>query len=88
LPPLVRTVLISARVVPGEGNTIILVFEKEVDEGVINQESHLEEIKIAIADTIGKEVLVQTKVIKDGEALEAYPDLTKIMKKVPIEYVD
>lgn len=88
LPPLVRTVLISARVVPGEGNTIILVFEKEVDEGVINQESHLEEIKTAIADTIGKEVLVQTKVIKDGEALEAYPDLTKIMKKVPIEYVD
>jgi len=88
LPPLVRTVLISARVVPGEGNTIILVFEKEVDEGVINQESHLEEIKIAIADTIGKEVLVQTKVIKDGEALDAYPDLTKIIKKVPIEYVD
>lgn len=88
MPPLVRTVLISAKVVPGEGNTMILVFEKEVDEGVINQEAHLNEIKNAIADTIGKEVLVQTKVINDGDALEACPDLTKIIKKVPIEYVD
>lgn len=86
--PLVRTVLISAKVVPQEGNTITLMFENAVDESVIKQDIHIADIQKAIADTIGKEVAVQTKTVSSGEELNKYPDLTKLIKNIPIEYVD
>ena len=86
--PLVRTVLISAKVVPGEGNTVILLFDNPVDEGVVKQEAYLADIQQAITKVIQKEVTVMTKVISSKDEMNQYPDLTKIIKKIPIEYVD
>lgn len=86
--PLVRTVLISAKVVPGEGNTVILLFDNPVDEGVVKQESYLSDISQAITQVIQKEVTIITKVISSKDEINQYPDLTKLIKNIPIEYVD
>ena len=86
--PLIRTLLISAKVVPGEGNTITLIFENEVDEGIMKQEAYLLSLQKAIEEVIEKQVVIQTKIVSNMEERNQYPDLTKIIKKVPIEYVD
>lgn len=86
--PLIRTVLIAAKVVPGEGNLITLMFENEVDEGMMKQEAYLLNLQKAIEDVIHKEVIIQTKIVSNQDERNQYPDLTKIIKKVPIEYVD
>lgn len=86
--PLIRTVLISAKVVPGEGNLITLVFVNEVDEGMMKQEAYLINLQQAIEDVIGKQVVVHTKVVSSVDEKNQLPDLTKIIKNIPIEYVD
>lgn len=83
-----KITLISARVVPGEGNTITLLFDNEVDEGFIKREPHLEKIRKAIQDTIHKEVIIQTKTVGSRKEMNQYPDLTKLIKNIPVEYVD
>ena len=88
MPPLVRTVLITTKVVPGSDDQLMLVFDNEVDKRVIDADNHMEDIKSAIAKVIGKEVAIQTKLVNEGESLSDFPDLTKIIKNVPIEYVD
>ncbi|MBE5960241.1 MAG: DNA polymerase III subunit gamma/tau [Lachnospiraceae bacterium] len=88
MPPLVRTVLITTKVVPGSDNQLMLVFDNEVDKRVIDADNHMEDVKNAIAKVIGKEVAIQTKLVNEGESLNDFPDLTKIIKNVPIEYVD
>lgn len=83
-----KITLISAKVVPGEGNMITLLFESEVDECFIKREPQLLKISKAIQDVIHKEVMIQTKTVNSKNELNRYPDLTKIIKKIPVEYVD
>lgn len=83
-----KMTLISAKVVPGEGNMITLLFESKVDESYINREAQLSKISKAIQDVIHKEVQIRTKTVSSKNELNRYPDLTKLIKKVPIEYVD
>ncbi len=83
-----KITLISAKVVPGEGNMITLLFESEVDECFIKRETQLQKIRKAIQDVIHKEVLIQTKTVNNKNELNRYADLTKLIKKIPVEYVD
>lgn len=87
--PLVRTVLIGARPSPLVDNQLLLLFDSAVDKEVIDKEEHIKEIEAAIAAQIGKEVKVQTKLIRDGkETLEDFSDLTRIFKNIPIQFID
>lgn len=88
MPPLVRIVLISARPTIGNNNQLVLLFENQIDKDIVDDEGHKTEIVKAIADVIGKEVEIHTKLVNEGESISDFPDLTKIIKKVPIEYVD
>lgn len=89
LPQLVRTVLISAKPSPGQDNQLILVFEHAVDRQLIESGTHLEDIKNAVEQVIGKAIEVRTVLAgEDGPEAGAFPDLTKIIKNIPIEYVD
>lgn len=83
-----KVTLISAKVVPGEGNLITLMFDNEVDEGFIKREAQIDKIKKAIQAVIHREVTIQTKLITNKQELNQYSDLTKKIKKIPIEYVD
>ena len=83
-----KITLISAKVVPGEGNLITLLFDNEVDEGFIKRKPHLDKIRKAIQETIHKEVTIQTKTVGSRKEMNQYPDLTKLIKNIPVEYVD
>lgn len=88
LPQLVRTVLISAKPSTGSGNELLIVFEHMIDKHLIDSGNHLGEIKKAVEAVIGKEVEVKTILAGDDGATESFVDLTKLIKKIPIEYVD
>lgn len=89
-PPLKFSVM-NAKPSPGDGNTLLLVLRDKFDKSVLETPAHIEDIRKAIAAVIGKEV--EISVVLAGEkgqqaSYEAYPDLTKLVKNVPIEYID
>lgn len=88
LPQMVRTVLIAAHPAPGKENQLAIVFEHEIDKKLIESGSHLDDIKKAVEMVIGKEVEILTVLEGEKEDKQIYPDLTKIIKKIPVEYVD
>ncbi len=89
LPQMLRVVLIGARPSPGAGNQLLLVFDHEVDKHLIDSGRHLEEIKKVVETVIGKAVEVQAVCARtEGSEGRSYLDLTKIAKKIPVEYVD
>ena len=51
---------------------------------------HLEEIKKAVESVVGKEVKISIALSKEpsGSVKNPYPDLTKIIKKIPVELLD
>ncbi len=87
LPPLVRTALIGARPSPGQENLLLLVFEHEVDRRLV--EDRLAQVQNAVQEVAGKSVEVRTVNHQaESQGGMGYPDLTKIIKKIPVEYVD
>ncbi|WP_066713949.1 DNA polymerase III subunit gamma/tau [Clostridium sp. Marseille-P299] len=88
MPPLVRVVLVSAKPTPLEDNRLMLLFNNEIDKDIIDADEHIKDIQKAIAEVTGKEVEIQTKLVSEGESMDDFPDLTKIIKNIPIEYVD
>lgn len=88
MPPFVRVVLISAKPTPLEDNRLMLLFNNEIDKDIIDADEHIKDIQKAIAEVTGKEVEIQTKLVSEGESMDDFPDLTKIIKNIPIEYVD
>lgn len=89
ISPLAKAVLVAAKPSIGNNNNLLLVFTESMDKEFISQESHISELKEAIAKVIHKEVDIQTKLLNEGkEAINDIPDLTKIIKNIPIEYED
>lgn len=89
ISPLIRAVLTGAKPSIGNNNTLLLVFTESMDKDFISKEGHMKEIKDVIAKVINREVEVQTKLLTQGkESIEDIPDLTKIIKNIPIEYED
>ena len=94
MPQMLRVVLTSAKPSPGLDNQLILVFEHEVDKQLIDAEQHFGKVKEVIEAQIGKSIELRTA-LENGAAQETsvgglagYPDLTKLLKKIPIEYED
>ncbi|MDE7324907.1 MAG: DNA polymerase III subunit gamma/tau [Lachnospiraceae bacterium] len=87
LSPLVRTALIAARPSPGGDNLLLLVFVHELDRKLV--EERLDEVKAAVQSVSGRAVEVRTVNDQTEEKdRRGYPDLEKIVKNIPIEYVD
>lgn len=90
LPQALRIVLSTARPSVGSENQLLLVFDHEVDQKWVDSEIHLQEIKKAVESVVGKEVKISITLSKtvDGSVKNSYPDLTKIIKKIPVELLD
>lgn len=88
LPGSIKVLLSSARPSVGSGNELLLVFTEEFDKEFIEQGEHLEEIKKTIQAQIQKEVEVQAVLASNPREANLYPDITKMIKNVPVEYID
>ena len=88
LPGSIKVSLSAARPSVGEGNQLLLVFTEAFDKEFIEQGDHLEVIKNAIRVQIQKEVDVQAVLATNQREANMYPDITKIISKVPVEYID
>ncbi len=88
ISPLVRVAVGNAKPSVGKENELLLVFHDEFDRKLVAEEEHLEEIKAVIRTQIQKEVEVQTVFAANKKETEIYPDIIKLMKKVPVEFVD
>ena len=90
LPQALRIVLSAARPSVGSESQLLLVFDHEVDQKWVDSEVHLEEIKKAVESVVGKEVKISIVLSKEpsGSVKNPYPDLTKIIKKIPVELLD
>ena len=88
LPSSLKVSLSGARPSVGEGNELLLVFAEAFDKEFVEQGDHLEEIKKVILSQIQKEVVVQARLAGNQKEAAMYPDITKMIKKVPVEIVD
>ena len=85
----VRSCLANARPSPGNGSTLLLVFESKIDKEWIESGDHFREIEDAAAKVIGRRLTIETKLAGENQmGMEDYPDLTKVFKNVPIEYTE
>ncbi len=86
---LVRTVLISARPTIGPDNTLLLLFDNPVDKDVAERERHVLELKKAIQKSTGTDMNIRYGVMsREKEKQQEYPDITKLFKNIPIQYVE
>ncbi|WP_167957675.1 DNA polymerase III subunit gamma/tau [Anaerosporobacter faecicola] len=82
-----KPMLLGAKLSIGSDNQLILLFSEEVDKDYVDKEGQKEAIEMAIAEKIGKKVVIRTKLIEAGnDKKQDFPDLTKIFKNVDIEY--
>lgn len=88
LPGSLKVSLSSARPSVGSDNELLLVFTEAFDKEFIEQGDHIEEIKKTIRAQIQKEVEVQVVLATNQKEANMYPDITKMIKKVPVEYID
>lgn len=88
LPGAIRTTVSSARPSIGKSNEFLLVFTEGFDRDFIAEPEHIEEIKKTIAAETGKEVEVSTVLAANHKESSLYPDITQIVTKVPIDFVD
>lgn len=88
LPGSLKVSLSSAKPSVGSGNELLLVFTEAFDKEFIEQGDHLEEIKKTIRAQIQKEVEVQAVLATSHREASMYPDITKMISKVPVEFID
>ena len=88
LPGSLKVSLSSARPSVGNGNELLLVFTEAFDKEFMEQGDHLEVIKNTIRSKIHKEVEVQAVLANTQREANMYPDITKMIKKVPVEFID
>ena len=88
LPGSLKVSLSAARPSVGEGNQLLLVFTEAFDKEFIEQGDHLEIIENTIRAQIQKEVKVQAVLATNQREANMYPDITKMIRKVPVEFID
>ncbi len=88
LPGSLKVSLSSARPSVGEGNRLLLVFTEAFDKEFIEQGDHLETIKNTIRAQIQKDVEVQAVLAVNQKEANMYPDITKMIRKIPVEFID
>lgn len=72
----------------GSEKELLLVFTEAFDKEFVEQGEHLDMIKNTIRSRIKKEVEVKVVLADSQREASMYPDITKIMKKVPVEFID
>ncbi len=71
------------------GTRLILVYKDEFDKSAMESGTHLESLQNLIGKQTGKQVEIMVELAKKGRGnIAAYPDLSELKAKVPIEYVD
>ena len=71
------------------GTRLILVYKDEFDKSAMESGSHLESLQNLIGKQTGKQVEISVELAQKGRGnMAAYPDLSELKAKVPIEYVD
>ena len=71
------------------GTRLILVYKDEFDKSAMESGSHLESLQNLIGKQTGKQVEITVELAQKGRGnMAAYPDLSELKAKVPIEYVD
>ena len=88
LPGSLKVSLSSAKPSVGDKNELILVFTEAFDKEFVEQGDHIEEIKQMITSQIKKQLEVKVALAKSQKEVNLYPDITKMIKNVPVEYVD
>jgi DNA polymerase-3 subunit gamma/tau len=82
-----KPMLTNARLSVGNDNQLLLVFTEAVDKDFVDKEEHIEELQTVIRNEIRKEVRIFTKLIDNSkEKQDDFPDLTKIIKNIEVEY--
>lgn len=83
-----HAMLSNAKLTVNEGNVLVLAIADELDRSYVEKEESMKLIKDTIADFIGKEVALQTKLVDHGrQGMNQVPDITKLIKTTNIEYV-
>lgn len=84
-----RNMLSGARPSVGENNCLLIITRSDMEQAMIGTEEHIEEMKTVIRETIQREVEISTKYLNEEiESPHSYPDLTKVIKNIPIQYND
>ena len=80
----------TARPSVDEGGTrLILVYNDEFDKSAMESGGHLESLQNLIGKHTGKQVEITVELAKKGRGnMAAYPDLSQLKAKVPVEFVD
>ena len=88
MSPSLRVTVQAVKPSVGNGNELILVCTDPFDREFVAEEERIAEIKKVIRAQIQKDVEVQAVLAKTHKEAAVYPDITKLMGKVPVEYVD
>ena len=71
------------------GTRLILVYKDEFDKSAMESGNHVELLQNLIGKQTGKQVEITVELAQKGRGnIAAYPDLSELKAKVPIEYVD
>lgn len=87
LSGMLKNYLRPAHLSLGGESQLLIVLDDEVAEGIVNSDSHRQELKDAIAMKIGKEVEVKVQVNQTNRPFEeSFPDISKLINmEVTIE---
>lgn len=88
VPGYLKAYLNNVRPSVGNQNELLLVFTEAFDKDYVEQEEHIQEIKKIILSQIQKEVEIKTVLASTQKEVNLYPDITKIIKNIPVEFVD
>lgn len=88
MPPLMRTILISARPTVGPEDSLLLLLENEMDRKIVEKAENLETITKVIERTIGKTLTVRTGALSQEPATaRKVTDITKLFAGLPVTVI-
>lgn len=88
MPPLVRTILISARPTVGPEDSLLLLLENEMDRKIVEKTENLETITKVIERTIGKTLTVRIGALsQEPAAARKVTDITKLFAGLPVTVI-
>ncbi len=88
LPGFLKASLGNVKPSIGSANELLLVFTEAFDKEFVEQNGHLDLIKNTIREKLQKEVEVKAVLASTQKESAVYPDITRLMKKVPVEFID
>lgn len=87
VPAIIKPQMSSATPTVGDNNRLRLVFTKVLDVDWMNKEVHKAMLKEVIGEISGKDVEIESVLEKSGDT-GSIADISKLVKKMPIEFTD